>query len=216
MKKVAILGSGMVGETLANGFLQHGYAVMRGSREPGKLADWKAGAKGDASTGTFEDAAAWCELAVLCVKGSAAETVVDICGPGLAGKIVLDTTNPIGDAPPKNGVIQYFTAQNESLMERLQRAAPKSSFVKCWSSVGSPLMVNPKLPATPTMFICGNDERAKALTTTILTQFGWETMDCGAVESAGPIEALCQLWCIPGFQHNDWTHAFKMLWPAKA
>jgi len=213
--KVAILGSGVVGETLANGFLLHGHAVMRGSREPDKLAAWKQGAKGDASTGTFEDAAQWCELAVLCLRGSAAETVVDALGAALAGKVVLDTTNPIAEGTtPKNGVIQYFTQQNESLMERLQKAAPKARFVKCWSSVGSVLMVNPKLPATPTMFICGNDAGAKATTTEILTQFGWEALDCGAVESAGPIEALCQLWCIPGMIRNDWTHAFKMLWPA--
>ncbi|MEO8554497.1 MAG: DNA-binding protein, partial [Kofleriaceae bacterium] len=92
--------------------------------------------------------------------------------------------------------------------------APKALFVKCWSCVGSALMVNPKLPATPTMFICGNDAGAKAKATEILTQFGWDAMDCGAVESAGPIEALCQLWCIPGFMRNDWAHAFKMLWPA--
>jgi hypothetical protein len=213
--KVAILGSGVVGETLANGFLQHGHAVRRGSREPEKLAAWKQGAKGDASTGTFEEAAAWCELAVLCVKGAAAETVVDAVGSALSGKVVLDTTNPLAEgAPPKNGVIQYFTEQNESLMARLQKSAPKANFVKCWSSVGAALMVNPKLPATPTMFICGNDPGAKAKATEILTQFGWETMDCGAVESAGPIEALCQLWCIPGFMRNDWVHAFKMLWPA--
>ncbi|MEO8553423.1 MAG: NAD(P)-binding domain-containing protein, partial [Kofleriaceae bacterium] len=78
--KVAILGSGAVGETLANGFLKHGHAVRRGSREPAKLAAWKQGATGDASTGTFEEAAEWCELAVLCLKGSAAETVVDALG----------------------------------------------------------------------------------------------------------------------------------------
>jgi len=61
------------------------------------------------------------------------------------------------------------------------------------------------------MFICGNYDAAKATTTAILDQFGWETEDMGKVEAARAIEALCMLWCIPGFLHNQWTHAFKLL-----
>src|SRR4051794_5393490 len=104
MKKIGVIGSGMVGETLADGFLKHGYEVMRASREPSKLGDWqkKAGAK--ASVGTFADAAKFGEVVVLAVKGGAAEEAVALCGAGLDGKIVLDTTNPISDAPPKDGV----------------------------------------------------------------------------------------------------------------
>jgi 8-hydroxy-5-deazaflavin:NADPH oxidoreductase len=212
MKKVAVLGSGAVGETLSNGFLAHGYAVMRGSRDPAKLAAWKAGAKGEASIGSFEDAAGFGEIVVLAVAGSGAAAVVDVITPHISGKPVLDTTNPIG-GPPENGVIKYFTAQNDSLMEQLQKAAPKAHFVKAFNSVGNTLMVNPKLSATPTMFICGNDAGAKTTATEILTQFGWETLDCGGVEAARPIESLCMLWCIPGFVKNDWMHAFKMVWP---
>src|SRR5690348_13748062 len=162
MKKIAILGSGQVGEVLANGFLKHGYAVMRASREPAKLDGWKSSAKGDASTGTFAEAAKWCELAVLAVKGTASEPTITELAASLAGKTVIDATNPIADAPPQNGVIQYFTKQNESLMERLQKAAPQAKFVKAFNSVGNALMVNPKLPVKPTMFICGNDAGAKA------------------------------------------------------
>jgi predicted dinucleotide-binding enzyme len=110
-------------------------------------------------------------------------------------------------------VLKYFTAQNDSLMEQLQKAAPQAHFVKAFNSVGNTLMVNPKLSATPTMFICGNNAGAKTTATEILTQFGWETLDCGGVEAARPIEALCMLWCIPGFAKNDWMHAFKMVWP---
>ncbi|MEO8842916.1 MAG: NAD(P)-binding domain-containing protein [Kofleriaceae bacterium] len=211
MTKVAVLGSGAVGETLSNGFLAHGYTVMRGSRDPAKLAAWKAGAKGDASTGTFEDAARFADLVVLAVAGSAAGAVIEAIKPQITGKPVLDTTNPIG-GPPQNGVLTYFTAQNDSLMEQLQRAAPEAQFVKAFNSVGNAMMVNPKLSATPTMFICGNHAGAKATATEILTQFGWETLDCGGVEAARPLESLCVLWCIPGFAKNDWTHAFKMLW----
>ncbi|HET9992638.1 MAG TPA: NAD(P)-binding domain-containing protein [Kofleriaceae bacterium] len=214
MTKVAILGSGPVGTTLSDGFLAHGHTVMRGSREPAKLDAWKQAAKGEASTGTFQAAAAWGEVVVTALKGTAAEAVVKSCAAELAGKLVMDTTNPIAEAPPQNGVLLYFTQQNDSLMEHLQKAAPQAHFVKAWSCVGGAMMVNPKLPATPTMFICGNDAGAKARAAEILKQFGYDALDMGGVEGARPIEALCQLWCIPGFMRNDWMHAFKMLWPA--
>jgi len=212
MKKVAVLGSGTVGTTLADGFLQHGYAVMRATREPAKLEAWKSGVTGEVRIGTYAEAAAWADTIVLAVKGSVAESVLEQAGiANLAGKIIIDTTNPIGDAPPQNGCIVYFTNANESLMERLQAKAPQAKLVKAFNSVGSMFMVNPPFKPTPTMFICGNDAGAKQQVTQILEKFGWEAADMGAVEVARPIEALCQLWCAPGFAKNDWAHAFKYL-----
>jgi predicted dinucleotide-binding enzyme len=212
MQKIAILGSGTVGETLANGFLKHGYAVMRASREPAKLVAWQAAAGANAHVGTFADAAKWADLAALAVKGTAAENALELAGADhLAGKIVLDATNPIADAPPVNGVLQYFTAMNESLIERLQKKAPKAKLVKCFSSVGAAFMVNPPFKDKPTMFICGNDVAAKKQTAEILTQFGWDAADMGGVEAGRAIEPLCMLWCIPGLTSNSWTHAFTLL-----
>jgi predicted dinucleotide-binding enzyme len=214
MHKIGILGSGKVGEVLGDGFLQHGYAVMRGSREPDKLAAWKAGAKGDASVGTFAQTAAWAEAIVLAVKGTGAEPAIEQAGiANLAGKLVIDTTNPIAESPPKNGALTYFTAANESLIGRLQARAPEARFVKAWNSVGNPVMVNPKFATTPSMFICGNDAAAKRETAEILTRFGWEAVDVGGVEMGVAVEALCILWCSPGFLHNDWVHALKYLKP---
>lgn len=211
--KIGVLGSGIVGETLANGFLKYGYEVMRGSREPQKLVDWKAKAGSKASIGTFEQAAKFGEIVVLSVKGTAADSVIDLCGlTSLDGKTVIDTTNPIADAPPVNGVLQFFTDINGSLMERLQKKRPKANFVKSFSCVGNAFMVNPKFSGgKPTMFICGNDERAKAPVKEILAQFGWEIEDMGAAEAARAIEPLCMLWCIPGLRSNRWAHAFKLL-----
>ncbi len=212
MTKVAILGSGQVGEALAKGFLANGHAVMRASRDPDKLAAWKQGASGEASIGTFADAAAWGELIVLAVKGSAAEAVLELAGlDHLAGKTVIDTTNPISDDKPDHGVIRYFTKANESLMERLQAKAPAAKLVKAFNSIGNMFMVNPPFKPRATMFICGNDPGAKQETTKILEQFGWDVADMGGVEAARPIEALCQLWCAPGFLRNDWAHAFAWL-----
>ncbi len=110
MNRLAVIGSGTVGQVLADGFLKHGYEVMRGTREPAKLASWKAGAGAKAQVGTFAESARFGELIVLAVKGTAAEAALDLCGAeALAGKTVIDTTNPISDAPPTNGVLTYFT-----------------------------------------------------------------------------------------------------------
>ena len=213
MNKIAVLGSGMVGMALSDGLLALGLEVMRGTREPAKLAAWKDQAGGKASVGTFAEAARHGELIVLAVKGEAAEAVLDQCGAeSLAGKTVIDTTNPIATRPPVNGVLSFFTTLDESLMERLQQRVPAANFVKAFSCVGNALMVNPRLPGgPPTMFICGNREAAKAEVRGILDRFGWETEDLGAAEAARAIEPLCILWCIPGFNHNRWTHALKML-----
>ncbi len=215
MKKIGVLGSGQVGQVLADGFLAHGYEVTRGSREPTKLADWSVGAGSHGRTGTFAQTAAWAEIIVLAVKGTAAEEAIALAGiDNLAGKLVIDTTNPIADAPPEAGVLRYFTGPDDSLMERLQKAAPAARFVKAFSSVGNALMINPALAGgPPTMFICGDDADAKGETRRILTQFGWEAEDCGSVVAARAIEPLCMLWCIPGFAKNDWLHAFKLLRP---
>ena len=211
MQKVAVLGSGTVGETLANGFLKHGYAVMRASREPAKLAAWVQG-KANASTGTFEEAAAYGDIVVLAVKGTAAESLVKGLADALAGKVVLDATNPIADKPPQDGMLTFFTSLTDSLMERLVAAAPKAHFVKAFSSVGNANFVNPSFGGVlPTMFICGNDAAAKAKVAAVLEQFGWEAADMGVAAAARVIEPLCILWCIPGMLHNQWTHAFKLL-----
>jgi predicted dinucleotide-binding enzyme len=212
MQKIGVIGSGKVGEVLSDGFLAHCYAVRRGSREPGKLADWKAAAKGDASTGTTRETAAWADIVVLAVKGTGAEPAIDEIGAAtLAGKLILDATNPIADAPPKNGALQFFTGANESLLERLQAKAPAGKFVKAWNSVGNTMMVNPKLQIAPAMFICGADAGAKGEAAAILKQFGWDVVDVGGVEMGHAVEALCILWCSTGFLHNDWTHAFAYL-----
>jgi hypothetical protein len=127
-------------------------------------------------------------------------------------KTVIDTCNPISDEAPENGVLQFFTKPNFSLMEHLQQKYSRIHFVKAFSCVGNSLMVNPEFKeGKPTMFICGNNEEAKNQVKDILEVFGWETEDMGKAEAARAIEPLCILWCIPGFLRNEWLHAFKLL-----
>jgi predicted dinucleotide-binding enzyme len=210
--KVGVLGSGEVGQTLASGFLKHGHETMVGTGEPAKLAKWH-GENAKGRVGDFSQTAAFGEVIVLAVRGSvAAEVLRAAGGKNLEGKPVLDACNPIADAPPSNGVLKYFTTLDSSLMEQLQAAFPAAHLVKAFNSVGAARMINPEFKGgRPTMFICGNDESAKTLATKILDQFGWETADMGKAEAARAIEPLCMLWCIPGFTHNEWTHAFKLL-----
>ncbi|HEX5209056.1 MAG TPA: NAD(P)-binding domain-containing protein [Steroidobacteraceae bacterium] len=210
--RIGVLGSGTVGTTLAGGFAAHGHEVMIGSREPAKLADFTRQARG-VRAGTPEETAKFAELAVLAVKGSAAAAMVRAAGAAnLAGKAMIDVTNPLANAPPVNGVLGFFTSLDESLMERLQKEFPQIRFVKAFNSVGSARMVNPVYAAgKPSMFICGDDQPAKALVSGLLDQLGWETEDMGEVEAARAIEPLCILWCIPGLRQNQWTHAFKLL-----
>ncbi|HTQ32237.1 MAG TPA: NAD(P)-binding domain-containing protein [Opitutaceae bacterium] len=211
--KIGIIGSGDVAKTLGSGFLKHGHEVAMGTRETAKLADW-AKENPQGRVGSFSAAAIFAvEAVVLAVKGTAAVEALRSAGAAnLAGKVLIDATNPIADAPPVNGVLKFFTTLHESLMERLQREFPGVRFVKAFNSVGAACMVNPQFAGgKPTMFIGGNDDAAKQTVTAILDQFGWETADMGGVEAARAIEPLCMLWCIPGFRQNQWTHAFKLL-----
>ena len=211
--KIGILGSGVVGQTLASGFIKHGHQVKIGTSNSSKLSDWLKSAGVNASVGTFEEAAIFGDIVVLAVKGNAALTVLEKAGnKNLADKTIVDATNPIADAPPVNGVLQFFTDINSSLMEQLQSKYPAANFVKAFSCVGSALMVNPDLGGIkPTMFIAGNNEKAKSEVKNILDAFGWEIEDMGSAEAARAIEPLCILWCIPGFRENRWMHAFKLL-----
>jgi len=211
--KVGIIGSGIVGQTLANGFVKHGYDVTIGTNTASKHEELRSKMNGKVKIGSFEDTAKFGEIVVVATKGTAAEAAVKAAGiANFNGKTVIDTTNPIADAPPVNGVLQYFTSQNESLMERLQALAAKAHFVKAFSCIGNAFMVNPDFNGIkPTMFICGNHDGAKSDVKAILDQFGFDVADMGAVEGARAIEPLCILWCIPGFRSNSWTHAFKLL-----
>lgn len=212
--KIGIIGSGIVGRVLANAFLSEGNEVMLGTRdiEKDEVVSWKNANPGG-KTGTFKQAALFGELLVLAVSGAAIEEVIELSvKENFIGKTIIDTTNPIAAAPAINGVLQFFTSPNSSLMENIQDLLPEANIVKAFNSVGSGLMYKPGYQnILPSMFICGNNEAAKKTVAGILTSFGWETEDMGHAEAARAIEPLCMLWCIPGFLQNQWTHAFKLL-----
>jgi predicted dinucleotide-binding enzyme len=213
MKKIGIIGSGVVGKTLAKGFLQYGYDTTIASRSTEKRLELQAELGNNIHVADFASTAQNADIVVLAVKGSKAKEAMLICGlDNLHGKTIIDATNPIADAAPQNGVLRYFSDINFSLMEDLQTTIPNAHFVKAFSCVGSAFMVNPSFDGQkPSMFICGNNDGAKQDVADILTQFGWDIEDMGKAEAARAIEPLAMLWCIPGMLQGKWSHAFKLL-----
>lgn len=213
MKKIGIIGSGVVGKTLAKGFLQHGYDTTIASRSTEKRLELQAELGNNIHVADFASTAQNADIVVLAVKGAKAKEALLICTlDNLHSKTIIDATNPVADAAPQNGVLRYFSDINFSLMEDLQTTIPNAHFVKAFSCVGSAFMVNPNFDGQkPSMFICGNNDAAKQDVADILTQFGWDIEDMGKAEAARAIEPLAMLWCIPGMLQGKWSHAFKLL-----
>lgn len=211
--KIGILGTGDVGQALGIGFANLGHEVKMGSRDPNqeKVKAWvnKAGSK--ASAGTFAEAAAYGELAVLCTIWTGAENAIRLAGPDhLAGKVVIDTTNPLdfsAGIPPKLSV-----GHTDSAGEHIQRWLPNSRVVKAFNIVGSAHMFKPEFPGgPPDMFICGDDDQAKVTVTDLLQAFGWSVIDIGGIECARYLEPLAMVWIRHFFRVNSVNHAFKLL-----
>lgn len=205
-KKIGILGSGNVGRVLANGLKDKGYDVELGNRTAHKVDGWSG------PVDMLAEVAERADIVILAVKGSAAEGLVRELDEMLVGKTVIDATNPISDNPPVDGVVSFFTGPNESLMERLQAINGRIHFVKALNSVGSSNMVDPAYKdIRPSMFICGNEEKAKQEVAEILNKLGWEAEDMGSEHGARAIEPLCKLWLLRGYLNDQWSHAFKLL-----
>jgi len=213
-QKIGVLGSGVVGQVLASGFLKEGHAVMLGTRDPLKdqVIKWKNENQGG-QAGTFSEVAAFGDILILATHGTVALAVIEMSGKeNFGNKILIDCTNPLAMEAPVNGILKFFTTLDLSLMEMIQEKIPDAKVVKAFNSVGYGRMYKPDFKeGKPSMFICGNDQGAKDDVSEILSAFGWETEDMGGVQSARAIEPLCILWCIPGFLRNSWTHAFKLL-----
>lgn len=211
--KIGILGTGDVGQALGTGFAQLGHEVKMGSRDPDqeKIRDWANQAGANASAGTFAEAASFGELAVLCTIWSGAENAIRLAGPHhLAGKVVIDTINPLdfsAGIPPKLAV-----GHTDSAGERIQRWLPESKVVKAFNIVGSPHMFKPDFAGgPPDMFVCGEDDSAKATVTDLLKTFGWSVVDIGGIDCARYLEPMAMVWIRHFFRVNSVDHAFKLL-----
>ncbi len=209
---VGVLGSGVVAQRLAAGFASRGHRVTIGTRDPAKLAEWLDGEGRGVRAGSFPEAAAAGDVVCLAVLGAAAEELVRSLAGELGDCVLIDSTNPLEYHP--GGPPTLFVGHDDSLGERVQRAAPSARVVKCFNSVGNTCFIDPEFPGgPPTMFYCGDDDAAKTTVREVLDSFGWESDDLGGIEVSRYLEPLCMLWVVHGFRAGSWNHAFKLLEP---
>lgn len=207
--KIGIIGSGAVGQELAKGFTAEGHEVQVATREPAsdKANQLRADLNGVTVT-DFATAAQQAELIVLAVHHSGIQDAIALIGAeNLAGKVVIDTTNAI---TPEADTLVY-DAGVTSLGEQIQAGLPDSHVVKAFNTVGAALMYKPDFgEQTPTMFIAGNDTGSKQQVRDIVTAFGWEPLDTGAIIAARSLEAMVIIWVNQSMTAGE-HHAFKML-----
>src|SRR5215469_6994709 len=214
--KIGILGTGMVGEALGTKFVQLGHQVKMGSRTANNdsATKWAAKNGASASTGTFADAAAFSEVAFLCLKGDVEMDVVRGVGPGPFGnKIIVDVSNPLDFSrgmPPSLSI-----CNTNSLGEEVQKALPSAKVVKALNIVNCEIMVDPgKAGEQPTMMICGNDAGAKTKIGELLRNMGWrDIIDIGDITKSRGTEMLLPIWLnlMQTFGHPNF--GFKVVRP---
>lgn len=196
--KIAVLGTGMVGQQIASKLVTLGHEVMMGSRTEGneKATAWVQQAGKGASEGTFARAAAFGEQVWNCTAGVASLQALESAGAdNLAGKILVDLSNPLDFSkgfPPTLSI-----CNDDSLGEAIQRAFPQAKVVKTLNTMANPIMVDPALvPGDHDVFVSGNDAEAKAEVTRFLKeQFGWRSVvDLGDITTARGTEAWLLLW----------------------
>lgn len=197
--KIAVLGTGMVGNAIGSKLVALGHEVKMGSRTANneKAVEWAKQAGGKSSQGTFADAAAFGEIVFVCTNGQGTLDALKAAGaPNLAGKVVIDVSNPLDFSkgmPPS-----LFTRSDESLGERVQQAFPEAKVVKTLNTVNCQLMVDAGRVngGDHDMFVAGNDAGAKGKVVEILKGwFGWKTVhDLGDITAARATEMYLPLW----------------------
>lgn len=197
--KIAVLGTGMVGNTIASKLVALGHEVKMGSRTAGneKAVEWAKQAGKGASEGTFEDAAKFGELVFNCSNGAATLEVLRAAGAeNLKGKVLIDIANPLDFS---KGFPPSLTVSNtDSLGEQVQRELPDVKVVKTLNTVNCFLMVDASKVnnGDHDMFVCGNDAGAKGQVIEILKGwFGWKNViDLGDISNARGTEMYLPLW----------------------
>ncbi len=175
----------MVGRRLAAKLREVGHDVQIGTRTP----------REDAMS--YAEAAAGAGLILNATNGEASLEALDAAGAGnLAGKVLIDASNPLDFSrgmPPGLSVSNW-----DSLGEQIQRAHPDAKVVKALNTVNNEVMVEPSLvPGNHVLFVCGNDEAAKAQVVELLGSFGWpaeRVVDLGDITSSRGMEMFLPLW----------------------
>ena len=208
--KIGILGTGMVGQTIAEKLVQLGHEVMMGTRDKkatlaktGKdnfgrpaFGDWiKNNAK--VQLGNYSESASFGEFLVNATSGMGSLNALKSAGENnLANKVLLDVSNPLDFS---KGMPPTLTVCNtDSLGEQIQRTYPKTKVVKSLNTLNTYVMVNPSmLQESTNIFLNGNDSNAKAEVKKLLMSFGWndkDIIDMGDITTARGTEQILPIW----------------------
>jgi 8-hydroxy-5-deazaflavin:NADPH oxidoreductase len=195
--KYAVLGTGMVGQTLAAKLVSLGHEVKMGARDAAnpKAAEFVAKHGAKASQGTFADAAKFGDIVINATKGDGTLAALRAAGAdNLKGKVLIDVSNPLqfhDNAPPTLSVVN-----TDSLAEQIQREFAQTQVVKTLNTMFCGVMVNPSLVSGDSdVFVSGNDAGAKAKAIDMLKSFGWkDPIDLGDITTARGTEQLLPIW----------------------
>lgn len=195
--RIGILGTGVVGQTLATGLVRLGHDVKLGSRTATneKAAKWVSGAGDHGTHGTFADAAVFGEIVFNCTAGMVSLDALNQAGAqSLKGKVLVDVSNPLDFS---HGFPPTLTVCNtDSVAEQIQRTFPETKVVKALNTMTAALMVNPAaVSGDHEVFLCGNDADAKTRVTELLRTFGWRgVLDIGDITAARGMEMILPIW----------------------
>lgn len=189
--RIAIIGTGNVGAVLGRRWAQGGHGVVFGSRRPddGEIRALVEASGPRASAAAPAAAAAAADVVVLATPGAGAEAVAASLGD-LAGKVLVDCTNPI-----LPGLAGLSVGTDDSGAERIARAVPAARVVKAFNTTGSANMEDPAYPGGRlAMLLCGDDADARAVVAGLAAELGFEPVDCGPLKSARYLEPMAMAW----------------------
>jgi NADPH-dependent F420 reductase len=188
--KIAVIGTGSVGRALGTSWAKKGHQVIFGSRDPhsDKVREVLAAAGANASAAGIAEAGAAAEVMVLATPWNTTQQVVEALG-NLAGKILVDATNPIGPG------FQLAVGTTTSGAEQIAGWAKGARVVKAFNTTGWENMADPIYHGQPiTMFICGDDAEVRTVVTGLAEDLGFEVTDTGPLSTARYLEPLAMLW----------------------
>ena len=207
--KIAIIGAGHVGSTLGSAWAGKGHDIVFGARDPKspKTQDAVRAAGAKARAATSKDAASSADVVVLAIPWANTQDAIRSAGD-LAGKIVVDATNPL--KPDLSGIALGFTT---SAGEEVARWAKGARVVKCFNTIGAEHMANPKIAGqSVSMLLCGDDAEAKKTVFELASELGFDPIDAGALTQARLLEPLAMLWISLAYSQGQGTGiAFKLL-----
>ena len=205
--RIGIIGSGDVGRSLAAGLRDAGHEIRVSSRTPERLQEWCAAQRISADVPAA--VATFAELAVVATAWDGTEEALRLAGADrLAGKVVIDATNPLRFTDRLGLAVGFDSSGGELVQQWLKGAR----VVKAFNTVGWELMCRPDLPdGPPTLFIAGDDSQAKLEVSALAAQLGWGTHDCGGIIAARYTEPLAMIWIDHAIASGSRSHAFKLL-----